>query len=275
MTSDDLYAVLGRLVLGLAAAATVAAGAYRARTLTPGGAAAATVVGGASVAGGWDWGAILIAFFVASVALSRLGHARKELLGGGLVAKGGPRDAVQVLANGGAFALCAIACALQRSPVWYAAGAGGLAAATADTWGTEVGMLSAATPRSIVSGRVVPAGTSGGITAAGTLASVAGALFIAIAALAVGWPAAAIWSALIGGFAGATADSIIGATLQARRWCGRCEATTERLVHSCGTPTTEAGGLAWLGNDAVNVAATVTGALVGLATAMATGQRVP
>ena len=274
MTSDDLYAVLGRLFLGLAAAATVAAAAYRARTLTARGAAAATVVGGASVAGGWDWGAVLIAFFVASAALSRLGHARKELLGGGLVAKGGPRDAVQVLANGGAFAVCAIACALQRSPVWYAAGAGGLAAATADTWGTEVGMLSAAAPRSIVSGRVVPPGTSGGITAAGTLASVAGALFVAIAARASGWPAAAGWSALIGGFAGATADSIIGATLQARRWCGRCQAATERLVHSCGTATTEAGGLAWLGNDAVNVAATVTGALVGLATALAAGQRV-
>ncbi|MFI5248604.1 MAG: DUF92 domain-containing protein [Gemmatimonadales bacterium] len=274
MTSDDPHAVLGRLLLGLAAAAMVAAAAYRAGTLTAQGAAAATVVGGASVAGGWDWGAVLIAFFVASAALSRMGHARKELLGGGLVAKGGPRDAVQVLANGGAFALCAIAYALQRSPVWYAAGAGGLAAATADTWGTEIGMLSASTPRSIVSGRVVPPGTSGGITGAGTLASVAGALFIAIAARAIGWPMAAAWSALIGGFAGATADSILGATLQARWWCGRCQAATERLVHSCGTPSTEAGGLAWLGNDAVNVAATITGALVGLGTALATGQRV-
>jgi uncharacterized protein (TIGR00297 family) len=274
VTSDDPHAVLGRLLLGLAAAAAVAAAAFRARTLTAAGAAAATVVGGASVAAGWDWGAVLIAFFVASVALSRMGHARKQLLGGGLVAKGGPRDAAQVLANGGAFALCALACALQRSPVWYAAGAGGLAAATADTWGTEVGMLSSATPRSIVSGRVVPPGTSGGITAAGTLASVAGALFIAIATRAAGWPAAAAWSALIGGFAGATADSIIGATLQARRWCGRCQAATERLVHTCGIPTTEAGGLAWLGNDAVNVAATVAGALVGVATALAAGQRV-
>jgi uncharacterized protein (TIGR00297 family) len=274
VTSDDPSAVVGRLLLGLAAAATVAAVAYRARLLTAGGAAAATVVGAASVTAGWDWGAVLIAFFVASAALSRIGHARKELLGGGLVAKGGPRDAAQVLANGGAFALCAIACALQRSPLWYAAAAGGLAAATADTWGTEAGMLAAATPRSIVSGRAVPPGTSGGITTAGTLASVAGALFIAIAARAIGWPAAAGWSALIGGFAGATADSILGATLQARRWCGRCQAATERLVHTCGTPTTEAGGLAWLGNDAVNVAATITGALVGVATALAAGHRV-
>ena len=74
MTSDDPHAVLGRLLLGLAAAATVAAAAYRARTLTARGAAAATIVGGAAVAGGWDWGAVLIAFFMASAALSHIGH---------------------------------------------------------------------------------------------------------------------------------------------------------------------------------------------------------
>lgn len=271
MTSADPHAVLGRTLLGLVAAATVAAAAYRADTLTIRGAAAATVVGGAAVAGGWDWGALLIAFFIASAGLSRMGHARKQRLAEAVVAKGGPRDAVQVLANGGAFAFCAVAYALERSPLWYAAGAGGLAAATADTWGTEVGMLSAATPRSIFTGRVVPAGTSGGITAAGTLASIAGALFIAIGARALGWPAAAGWSALIGGFAGATSDSMIGATLQSRRWCGTCQTATERAVHSCGTRTTAAGGLPWLGNDTVNLAATATGALIGLATALASG----
>jgi uncharacterized protein (TIGR00297 family) len=258
-------------LLGLAAAAAVAATAYRAGTLTIGGAAAATIVGGAAVAGGWDWGALLIAFFIASAGLSRVGHARKERLADAVVAKGGPRDAVQVLANGAAFAFCAVAYSLERSPLWYAAGAGGLAAATADTWGTEVGMLSATTPRSIVTGRVVPAGTSGGITARGTLASIAGALFIAIAARGLDWPAAAAWSALVGGFAGATSDSMIGATLQSRRWCPKCQTATERAVHSCGAPTTTAGGFAWLGNDAVNLAATVIGALAGAATALAFG----
>jgi uncharacterized protein (TIGR00297 family) len=269
----DPHAVLARTLLGLAAAATVAAAAYRADTLTIRGAAAATVVGGAAVAGGWDWGALLIAFFVTSAGLSRMGHARKERLADAVVAKGGPRDAVQVLANGAAFAFCAVAYSVERSPLWYAAGAGGLAAATADTWGTEAGMLSAAMPRSIFTGRVVPPGTSGGITAGGTLASIAGALFIAIAARTLGWPAAAGWGALIGGFAGATSDSMIGATLQSRRWCGKCQTATERAVHSCGAPTTAAGGLTWLGNDTVNLAATAIGALAGLATALASGLR--
>jgi uncharacterized protein (TIGR00297 family) len=271
VTPAEPHTVLGRLLLGLVAAATVAAVAYRADTLTVRGALAATAVGGVAVAGGWDWGGLLIAFFVASAALSRVGRARKELLAGALLAKGGPRDAAQVLANGGAFALCAAGYALQQSPLWYAAGAGGLAAATADTWGTEAGMLSRTSPRSIVSGRVVLPGTSGGITISGTLASIAGALFITIGARSVGWPAAAGWAALAGGFVGATSDSLIGATLQARMWCDTCQAGTERAVHSCGTPTRTAGGIPWLGNDAVNVAATACGALIGVATALALG----
>jgi uncharacterized membrane protein len=64
---------------------------------------------------------------------------------------------------------------------------------------------------------------------------------------------------------------MIGATLQSRRWCGTCQTATERAVHSCGTRATAAGGLPWLGNDTVNLAATATGALIGLATALASG----
>ena len=121
-----------------------------------------------------------------------MGHARKEVLAGGLVAKGGPRDAAQVLANGGAFAVCALA-SLSRPPAvprWYAAGAGGLAAATADTWGTEVGMLSTDT-RSIVSGRVVPPGYVRRDHRRRYAGVGRGRLFIAIGARAIGWPAAA------------------------------------------------------------------------------------
>ncbi|MEZ4523276.1 MAG: DUF92 domain-containing protein [Thermomicrobiales bacterium] len=50
------------------------------------------------------------------------------------------------------------------------------AAATSDTWATELGIRSGQMPRYVLSGRPVAAGLSGGITPAGTLASVAGAI---------------------------------------------------------------------------------------------------
>ena len=264
MSTDD-PATVGRLLLGFAAAGTVAAAAHRAGALTVSGACAATGVGAACVAAGWDWGALLVAFFVSSTVLSRVGYARKKILADAVVTKGGPRDATQVLANGGAFAACAVAYALQPSLLWDAAGDGALAAATADTWGTEVGMLAADTPRSILSWRPVPPGTSGGITPAGTLATIGGAIFIAMTARGFGAPQSVAWCALAGGVAGSTADSVLGATLQSRRWCSRCRMATERSVHTCGTPTDPSHGITWLNNDGVNVAGTAVGLLTAIA----------
>ncbi|MFL5575901.1 MAG: DUF92 domain-containing protein [Gemmatimonadaceae bacterium] len=252
---------VGRAAAGLVAAAAIAAAARRARSLAPSGALAAVAVGTASVAAGWDWGALLVAFFVASSALSRYGAALKEARTADVVAKGGERDAAQVLANGGLFALAALLSLLFPSPLWTAAGAGTLAAATADTWATEIGTLAGRPPRSILDGRLVPPGTSGGVTPPGILASVAGSFFMAVLTLPLGWGTPVAAAALVAGVAGSTVDSLIGATLQARRWCDRCEKGTERDVHVCGEPTRLAGGAAWLGNDAVNALCALTGAV--------------
>ena len=62
------------------------------------------------------------------------------------------------------------------------------------------------------------------------------ALFIALAAYATG--ASKDPGAIIaGGLAGSLADSLVGATLQERRWCDRCAQSTERRVHSFGERT--------------------------------------
>jgi uncharacterized membrane protein len=59
-------------------------------------------------------------------------------------------------------------------------------------------------------------------------------------------------------------DSLLGATVQARYRCRRCGAPAEGAAH-CGEPAQHAGGLAWLDNDGVNLAATSAGALVAAA----------
>jgi uncharacterized protein (TIGR00297 family) len=168
-----------------------------------------------------------------------------------------------VLANGGVYALSALGYLVFPSALWYAAGIGALAASTADTWATEIGTLFGGEPISITSGRKVPPGTSGGISLIGTVAAAAGALFIATGAALANWPVAFAAVAL-GGMAGALADSLLGATLQARRWCEVCAKSTERLVHSCGTPTLHSGGVAAIDNDAVNLVCSCIGALVAL-----------
>ena len=96
---------------------------------------------------------------------------------------------------------------------------------------------------------------------AGTGAAAAGALFVAALA-AAGGRADILLPVAVAGFGGAMADSLIGATVQARRWCERCRTETERMVHDCLERTSPLRGVAWLDNDLVNLAATIVGGLL-------------
>jgi uncharacterized protein (TIGR00297 family) len=252
-----------RLLAGLALSAAIAGAALRTRALSRSGAVAGVLVATACTAAGWSWAWLLILFFAASVGLSNVGRSIKRVRLDDVVAKGGARDAWQVLANGGVFATLAIISMNSPSALVYAAAAGALAASTADTWATEIGALSRAMPRSILSLERVAPGTSGGVTVLGIFASLAGAAFIGAAALLLDWPTAAMCAAIAGGFGGSIIDSILGATVQKRCWCERCGRGTERAVHACGMQTTHAGGLRWLDNDLVNFFSSVSGALLG------------
>ncbi len=252
-----------RILTGFALGAAIAMIARWRRALTTSGGIAAVAVATATWSAGWTWGAAIIAFFVSSTLLSKVRETQKRLLTDDIVEKGNERDWKQVLANGGPYSIIAIASLFSPSEVWMLAGAGALAASTADTWATEIGTLSRSRPHSITTWKSLPPGTSGAITLAGTLASLAGGLFIGLFAYAIGWPFAAIWASLTGGFAGSMFDSLLGATLQGRRWCTTCERGTERGVHTCGSPTVTRGGIPWLDNDMVNVLSSTFGALIG------------
>ena len=258
--------MISRAIIGAALAIAIAIVARRARSLSVSGAVAAVVVGTLAVAAGWDWGVLLITYFASSSALSRHGRIEKERRTAAIVAKGGERDAVQVGANGLLFALAALVFLANADARWLALGAGSLAASAADSWATEIGTLYGGSPRSILTWRAVPPGTSGGVSTIGTLAAVGGALFVAIVAALIGWRSIAT-AAFVGGVAGAVIDSLLGATLQRRRWCPNCQRETERTTHDCGTPTAPRGGLAWLDNDMVNLLSNAAGGLVALALA--------
>jgi uncharacterized protein (TIGR00297 family) len=255
--------VLARAAAGSLLAVSVAFLARRTRTLSTSGAVTAAVVGTIAVAAGWSWGVLLLSHFIAASAFSKLGEREKAELVGPVVQKPGERDWRQVLANGGVYAVAALGYLVFPSPLWYAVGVGALAASAADTWSTEVGTLAAGEPVSIISAKRVPPGTSGGITLIGTIAGAGGAVFIGAAATLAHWPVP-FAAAALGGIAGGVADSLVGAVWQARRWCEVCAKSTERVIHSCGTPTRHAGGVAVLDNDAVNAVCSGVGALVAI-----------
>lgn len=248
-------------LLAAALGPAVAGFVWRAGLLTTSGATVAAMLGGLAALAGLDWMILLLTFFGTSVALGRVGKVEKQRRSADVLEKSGPRDAMQVLANGAIFGIGAFL-AIDGT-VSAAAGAmalGALASATADTWGTEIGMLSRRAPRSILTWAALEPGMSGGVSAQGLLATVAGALSMSLLAWLLRWPATVAIAAAVGGVIGAMADSVLGATLQQRRRSRRTGRLTERLREADGTPTVIAGGLRWLDNDGVNFAATLIGA---------------
>ena len=244
--------------LGLAAAvsAAVALIAWRARTLTTSGALAGGTVGFLILhSTGWPGGAVVAVFFISSNLISRIGARTPATLD----PKSDRRDLWQVCANGGAAAIGAALSPPQTSlAIWIVTAS--LAAAAADTWATSVGTRSRSEPRLLWSRRRVPAGTSGGMTPAGTAAAAAGALLVAAAGAFAADASLLLLVGTLIGFLGMVMDSALGALVQGRFHCPRCDEASEWRVHRCGGLTTRRGGLAWLDNDGVNFAATALAA---------------
>jgi uncharacterized protein (TIGR00297 family) len=263
----------GRLLLGLALSGGIGLLAYKRRSLTRGGALGAVATGTSIVGlGGWSWGLSLIYFFISSTLLSHFREKEKVSTAADKFSKGSQRDIAQVAANGGLASLYAVAAGSTRSEVaretLQAGFVGALATATADTWATELGVLSPDRPRLLTTGQPVAPGTSGGVTPLGSAASVLGAFTSGLVFWIARGPrktlAALPFIALISGLAGSICDSLLGATVQAMYFCPVCQCETERLVHSCGTSTRPLRGLPWCNNDVVNFLATFAGSLTAI-----------
>jgi uncharacterized protein (TIGR00297 family) len=274
-----------QLFIGLLLALLISIAAYRFNALSRSGACAAAILGTITFGlGGFGWAVVLVAFFLSSSALSRFAQKRKYAIEE-KYAKNARRDAGQVLANGGVAGAFVLLHAFLPTASWPWLGfAAALAAANADTWATELGVLGASLPRLITTGRLVERGTSGGVSLVGFLAALAGGLLIGLLA-AVFYPGSAAlqlsgglnhpltfsmilaFTMLLGlaGLAGSLVDSLLGATLQAVYYCPSCRKETERHpTHTCGTPTTHLRGLPWLNNDWVNSACTFSGSILAL-----------
>jgi uncharacterized protein (TIGR00297 family) len=272
-------ALFVRLGVGLAISAGIGAAAYRRAALTRSGIAGAVLTGTVIFGfGGWIWGALLITFFVAASLLSAYKAGVKATLAEKF-AKGSRRDLAQALANGGAGALIALAHAIAPHPAGFFAFVGAMATVNADTWATELGVLSRRPPRLITTGRPVAPGTSGGISRLGTLATLAGGAVIgAVAALlrrlaGEGRDALAlVVAATLGGLAGSLFDSLLGATVQALYAApARPDQTTEKPIARDGTPHRHVRGWRWLNNDWVNFLSSLVGAAVSALVALGVG----
>ncbi len=248
-----------QIFMGTILALTISIISYRIGFLSASGSVGTFILGSIIFGfGGLQYTIPILAFFILSSLLSRTGQGYKKKFESSFE-KTGVRDFYQVWANGLIPAILVIFNLFYSNPVIFFAYCAAVAAATADTWATEIGVFSKKQPRLITTFKQVSPGTSGGISLTGLFASLAGS--VTIAGISLGYYSyynileniiVVFCIIVVSGFIGSIADSIIGATIQAQYKCERCMKITEKKVH-CDSETKIIHGLNWLNNDYVNL----------------------
>lgn len=260
-----------QLWIGLLLSLILASGSFRIKILDSSGCIAAAVLGVILFGiGGWPFSAPILAFFILSSVLSKVSESRRAEIHQ-VFQKSSRRDAGQVLANGGVAAALVLIWQTTTEPICYFLYLGAVAAVTADTWATEIGVWAGQQPRFITTWQRVPAGTSGGLSMFGLLGAFLGSGTVTF----IGWlakPASAydfggfeIVTIVICGVIAHLLDSILGATIQAQYLCPVCGKQTERVQHCERVATRLHRGWAWVNNDLVNGLCALGGALMVLA----------
>ncbi|KKY27479.1 hypothetical protein UCRPC4_g01074 [Phaeomoniella chlamydospora] len=243
-------------IIAVPATAALVYRAWSRKSLTPLGIAVAFITAVVHALHPWSAPfALLVIFFIGGTTATKVKHdikANLTLSSTGSTGGEGARTHVQVLANS---VVASILIAIQLSLTGFdlkCLPVGGTtlvltagivaqyAAVAADTFSSELGILSKTKPRLITNFKTVPPGTNGGVTTAGLLAGALGAFTIAITSVLLvpfctgnpgpvgrvlmsgekrGWVftdkiiwviAVTLWGAL-----GSVLDSLLGATLQA------------------------------------------------------------
>jgi len=276
--------MIGSIVLGVALAVI----GYAKKSLDLSGLLSASLIGMITIFSGLRNGLTLFFFFFASSAVTKIGSDSKKLIDEHFK-EGGSRDWVQVFANGmvptflalaSYFALgnvmgesslttvissdigsnnAKIASTLAVSFLGY------FSCCAGDTFASELGVLSKTKPKLITTfcTKEVEAGTNGGVTSLGVVASIVGGITAAL-----GWALGAfihighqnvsqtrteiilcLTIGALGGLVGSFIDSILGATIQ---YSGYCSAR-KKVVSKPGPTVARISGLELLSNSAVNL----------------------
>lgn len=247
-----------RLVIALAAVLVIGLIAYRKRQLNLSGVVAAVVMGAAATVMGGFSSLSLYLFFLISAAV--IGKLSKRIRGLDRIhKKGGRRDAVQVLANGGAALAAMLIHAFDSSPVYLAVFTACLAEACSDTWASEIGVLSKSEPVSILTFTKVPKGLSGGVSLLGTCSAMLSSILYGIFAFSCydGINLSLVMVVIFSSFAGVMTDSVLGATLQAHFYDEKEDIITEHSRDREGNALKLVRGLRFMDNDMVNLTSNI------------------
>ena len=208
----------------------------------------------AALSTGWLVLAPMILFHLVAGFATKIGYSKKSLIGEAQPSKGA-RGGTQVLANGAIPAIFSVLFSVSGNFIYLIVAWGALSMKTADTMGSEIGMLSNNTRLIIKPWKKIKPGTPGGITPLGTVASLGGA-FISSIILPFLYPVKSpfllVISIFLSGFIGTFVDSLLGYFAEEKYRCPVCGVISHHKIH-CDTPGIHVGGIKWFSNNIVNL----------------------
>ncbi|MBS4539601.1 DUF92 domain-containing protein [Clostridium sp. D2Q-11] len=258
-----------RFVVGLIFSGIIGILAYKKKSLTKSGMIGAIVLGtGIYLTTGFYGASTMILFFISSSVLSHYKKRDKKQVSDQFD-KTGNRDMTQVFANGGVGLIYGILYLIFDSPIYLMLFTIAFAAANADTWSTEIGILDKKWPFHLRSFKRVPKGTSGAVSPLGTISGFLGALLIAVYSsiyfnivLELDVNILYVLIVSLSGLLGSVIDSMLGAFIQGIYMDEERKETEKKFID--GKETILKRGIKYINNDIVNVVSIFLATLIPL-----------
>ena len=249
-----------KIIIGIITSVIIAIIAYNKKSLNRSGMIAAILLGSSIfVLGGIIPFTLMLVFFVSSSIISKIGKVKKKKLEK-IHEKGDERDFIQVIANGGIALICVLLFQITKDPKFLIASAVSFAASNSDTWASELGVLSRGKTISIITGKRIEKGVSGGVSLLGTVSALLGATVIGLSytisyIITLGYDKnimKILLLIILLGFLGSIVDSILGVRIQGHYIDESSGNVTEKKVNG-DRKNRLISGYRFINNDMVNI----------------------
>ena len=186
---------------------------------------------------------ILFSVFIGSIITKLLNKEKKSE----------KRKLIQIISNVGVATFAIILFKMTANDLYLLIYAAVMAESLADTLASDIGILSKKDPVNILTWEKSQKGLSGNISLLGVISSLIGASMIAlIYFIGIESSIRNSLAIIVSGVVGSLVDSFLGATIQVKYKCPKCNKITEKKIH-CNGMTKYVRGVKWIDNNMVNL----------------------
>ena len=204
---------------------------------------------------------ILAIVFILNLIAGKIQKEKRNKINKNILKKQDKKDTMEIIANVGAGTFILIIYGLTNNSLLLVVYASIMAESIADSLASDIGVLSKKDPFNILTFKRSKPGLSGNTSLLGIFASFIGSLIIGLIYFIFNHNLIHLIIITLSGTIGNIIDSLLGATLQVKYKCPKCEIITEQETH-CNTKTTRIKGYKIFDNDIINLISNIIAGLI-------------